>query len=118
MLCKIQPWEKKDPIHFASTYIICHYLLASCIHFKRGGEVNYFLCTLCCQFFIVPSAFSIVYACDETPLFMNQCDCLSVKMYIFTFQSSSKNVRTTVPMKDDVTTTIKLKEQTTCLQRQ
>jgi hypothetical protein len=52
----------------------------------------------------------------ETLLFMNQCDCLSVKMYIFTFQSSSKNVRTTVQMRDDVTTTIKLKEQTTCLQ--
>jgi hypothetical protein len=29
-------------------------------------------------------------------------------MYIFTFQSSSKNVRTTVQMKDDVTTTIKM----------
>jgi hypothetical protein len=39
-------------------------------------------------------------------------------MYIFTFQSSSKNVKTTVPMKDDVITTINLKEQTTCLQRQ
>lgn len=55
--------------------------------------------------------------CGNVPIYEPMQWCKYVYIYIFTFQSSSKNVRTTVPMKDDVTTT-DLKQQTTCLQRQ